>query len=72
MQKSLIPLPREVTQSPSEGVQFSICLSRAVFNLEVVSGEEFGPSGLSAVENLGCYEIFKVFLVPKYLDYPFC
>ena len=68
MQKSFILLLREVTRSPSKGVRFSFCLYKAVLNLEVESGEEFRPVGLSAVRELCVHEIFNIFIIGKYLN----
>ena len=68
IQKSFIPLPREVTRSPRKGVRFFICLYRAVLDLEVESGEEFRLAGLSAVKEFSRFEIFKIFMIEKYLN----
>jgi hypothetical protein len=53
----------------SQGVRFSASFPGAVDNLKVETGEEFGPSGLSAVEELHRHKVFEVFIVTQDLDW---
>ena len=48
-----IPLLREVSRLPSQCIQFPTYFPRSVHDLEIETGEEFGPARLSAVEELG-------------------
>jgi hypothetical protein len=49
-------------------IRFSTGFSVVVDNFKVKAGEEFGLSGLSAVEELRHHEIFDIFVVTQDLD----
>jgi hypothetical protein len=49
----------------SKGISLSVLLPGTVHNNKVVFYKHFGPPSLAACKLLGCYEIFKCFIVRK-------